>query len=139
MIVPISGSVAQINRAFNLRMNVYQHPTEKRTFYSPDREPSLNLTVPIAHIDGLNNFSIPRPMLTRAQQGQAIAEATGSGPGGNYLGSDMRAAYYGGTNLTGAGQVVGLWESYSYDINDVNLAFSSVGQSYSVPVNNVLL
>jgi hypothetical protein len=139
MIVPISGSVAQINRALNLRMNVYQHPAEKRTFYSPDREPSLNLTVPIAHIAGLNNFSIPRPMFTRAQQGQAIAEASGSGPGGNFLGSDMRAAYYGGTNLTGAGQVVGLWESYSYDINDVNLAFSSAGQSYSVPINNVLL
>jgi len=95
--------------------------------------------VPVWHIAGLDNYSIPRPTLTRATAGQAIANATGSGPGGSYLGSDMRAAYYGGTALTGSGQVVGLWESYSYDINDVNLAFTSVGQSYSVPINNVLL
>jgi subtilase family serine protease len=139
MLVPISGSVAQIEKAFNVSMKIYQHPTENRTFYSPDREPALALSVPLWHIAGLDNFSIPRPMVTKASVGQAIANATGSGPGGSYLGSDMRAAYYGGTALTGSGQVVGLWESYSYDINDVNLAFSSVGQTYSVPINNVLL
>ena len=52
LIVPITGSVAQINKAFNLTMTVYQHPTENRTFYSPDREPSLDLSVPVAHIAG---------------------------------------------------------------------------------------
>jgi len=139
MLVPINGSVAQIEKAFHVSMRIYQHPTENRTFYSPDREPALALSVPVWHIDGLNNFSIPRPMVTKASAAQALANATGSGPGGSYLGSDMRAAYYGGTALTGSGQVVGLWESYSYDINDVNLAFSSAGQSYSVPINNVLL
>src|ERR1700690_2361614 len=142
MIVPINGSVAQIEKAFNLRMNNYRHPTENRTFYSPDREPSLNLSVPVAHIAGLNNFSMPRPAVIKASRENAPANlgAAGSGPGGSsYLASDMRAAYYGGAALTGSGQAVGLLEFDGYYISDVNQTFSSVGQSYSVPINNVLL
>jgi FG-GAP-like repeat/Bacterial Ig-like domain (group 3)/FG-GAP repeat len=119
-------------------MNLYQHPTESRTFYSPDREPALNLSVPVAHIAGLNNFSIPRPMLRRTQD-QVIANVTGSGPGGSYLGSDMRAAYYGRTTLNGNGQAVGLVEFGGYDLSDVNATFSNAGQSYGVAINNVLL
>jgi hypothetical protein len=120
-------------------MKVYWHPTEARTFFSPDREPSLNLNVPVAHISGLNNFSKPHPMLTTAAARRAAATVTGSGPGGSYLGSDMRSAYYGGTALAGSGQAVGLFEFDGYDSSDVNLTFSSASQSYSVPINNVLL
>lgn len=36
LIVPVSGSVAQINSAFNVQMSTYQHPSENRTFFSPD-------------------------------------------------------------------------------------------------------
>jgi hypothetical protein len=139
LIVPITGSVAQINQAFNVTMRVYQHPTENRTFYSPDRQPSLNLGVRVSHIAGLNNFSLPHPRLTQQTTGQAIANVLGSGPGGSYLASDMRAAYYGGTTLTGTGQVVGILEFGGYNLSDVNATFSSAGQTYSVPVNNVLL
>ncbi|MGA9673666.1 MAG: protease pro-enzyme activation domain-containing protein, partial [Terracidiphilus sp.] len=139
LVVPISGSVAEINNAFNLRMSVYQHPTEDRTFFSPDREPSLNLNVPVAHIVGLNNFSLPQSMLRVLQGGAAPADITGSGPGGSYLGSDMRAAYYGGTTLTGNGQAVGLLEFGGYNLSDVTATFTNANQSYSVPVNNVLL
>ena len=63
LLVDINGTVAQIQNAFHVVMTVYKHPTENRTFYSPDREPSLDLGVPISHIAGLNNYSIPRPML----------------------------------------------------------------------------
>lgn len=139
LVVPISGTVDQINTAFHLRMNVYRHPTEDRTFYSPDREPSLDLSVPVAHIAGLNNFHLPQPMLTAPQQGHAVASVTGSGPGGSYLASDMRAAYYGGATLDGNGQSVGLLEFSGYDLSDVNDTFSSAGQSYNVAINNILL
>lgn len=120
-------------------MNVYQHPTELRTFFSPDREPSLDLNVAVAHIAGLDNFSIPRPMIEKKQASQAIASVTGSGPGGSYLGSDMRVAYYGGTTLTGNGQAVGILEFAGYRLSDVNETFDNAGQSYHVPINNVLL
>ena len=95
LIVPITGTAAQVEKAFNVRMNNYRHPTENREFFSPDREPSLNLGVPVAHIAGLNNFSIPRPALTRASGANVTSAQTGSGPDGYFLPSDMRAAYYG--------------------------------------------
>ena len=139
MVVPVAGSVAQVNRAFNVAMRLYRHPTEDRLFYAPDREPTLNLGVRVGHISGLNNFSLPHPAVKMALQGGPVANVTGSGPGGSYLGSDMRAAYYGGTTLTGAGQAVGLLEFGGYNLSDVNSTFSNAGQTYSVPINNVLL
>ncbi len=139
LVVPVSGTVDQINRAFNVRMNVYQHPTEQRTFFSPDREPSLDLIVPVAHISGLNNFSLPHPMVIPPQQGEAVPNVNGSGPSGWYLASDMRAAYYGATTLDGTGQAVGLLEFDGYYASDVAETFTGAGQTYNVPINNVLL
>ncbi|MGD0631821.1 MAG: choice-of-anchor D domain-containing protein [Terracidiphilus sp.] len=114
-------------------MNNYQHPTENRIFFSPDREPSLNLSVPVAHIAGLDNYSMPRPAYT----------VTGSAPDSSYMSSDMRAAYYttteGETGLTGSGQIVGLYAASGYNINDVNTYFSNAGQTNNVPIFNVLL
>ena len=147
LIVPISGTVAQIERAFNVKMNLYQHPTENRTFFSTDREPTLNLKVPVRHIAGLDNYSIPHSGLVRSPDGKPsghivngrLSGTIGSGPYGSFLASDMRAAYYGGTTLTGSGQSVGIVAFDGYDLSDVNNTFSYVGQSYSVPINNVLL
>ncbi|MGA2048709.1 MAG: S53 family peptidase, partial [Terracidiphilus sp.] len=141
LVVPISGTVEQLQAAFHVAMKVYPHPTENRTFFSPDREPSLALNVPISHIAGLNNFSIPRQMVLKGPVVRSLVsdEAQGSGPGGSYLGSDMRAAYYGGTTLTGAGEVVGFLQFDGYNQSDVDLTFSNAGQSYSVPIQNVLL
>ncbi|MBB5061389.1 hypothetical protein HDF16_006125 [Granulicella aggregans] len=139
MVIPLKGTVAAINTALHVRMSLYQHPTENRVFFSPDREPSLALSVPVAHISGLNNFSVPKPMMHRAADGRMAAAVTGSGPNGSYLAGDMRTAYYGGTQLTGMGQAVGLLEFGGYDLNDVKQTFSSVGTSYAVPINNVLL
>jgi subtilase family serine protease len=139
LIVPVSGSVMQVNAAFNVQMNTYQHPTEDRTFFSPDREPSLRLNVPIKHITGLDNFSLPQHFAHRSATSQSVVTVNGSGPGGSYLGSDMRAAYYGGTTLDGTGQAVGLLEFGGYDMTDVTLTFSNAGQTNNVPINNVLL
>ena len=137
LLVDVSGSVAQVEKTLHVVMRLYQHPTENRTFYSPDREPSLNLGVVVAHIAGLNNFSIPQPKFKRNIEGQAVHGNSGTGPGGAYLGGDMRAAYYGGTALTGSGQSVGLLEFDGYNSTDVSSTFD--GQSYNVPIYNVLI
>jgi len=137
LLLDVSGTVAQVNAAFGVSMKVYRDPKGKRTFFSPDREPTLDLSVPIKHIEGLNDFSVPHPMYHVKKNAAVIANVTGSGPGGYYLGSDMRSAYYGGTLLTGAGQSVGLLEFGGYRLSDVNLTFSNAGQAYSVPINNV--
>jgi subtilase family serine protease len=136
LLVHINGTVTQVNKAFHVTMNNYRHPTEKRTFYSPDREPSLELSVPVVHIAGMNNFSIPRPKYKRAPP-NFRRNAIGSGPNGAYLGSDVRIAYYGGTALTGSGQSVGLLEFDGYSTSDVTASFA--GQSNRVPIQNVLI
>jgi len=59
---------------------------------------------------------------------------TGSGPSQSFLGSDMRAAYYGGTALTGAGQSVGLFEFLGTDLVDLTTYYTNVGQTQNVPV-----
>jgi subtilase family serine protease len=138
VLVDINGSVAQIEKAFHVVMMVYQHPTENRTFYSPDREPSLNLSVPVARIAGLNSFSIPRPALKKRPVTQSIhGNATGSGPQGAYRPSDMRAAYYGTGSLTGTGQSVGMLEFDGYNVSDVT--GDEGGVTYTVPITNVLV
>ncbi|MGP7980820.1 MAG: protease pro-enzyme activation domain-containing protein [Syntrophobacteraceae bacterium] len=140
LIVDVAGPVSNIEAAFNVNMGVYQHPTENRTFYAPDREPTADLPFALWHISGLDNFSIPRPAAQRSAAGAKSAPAgTGSGPGGAFLGSDMRAAYYGNGTLTGTGQSVGLFEESPYNISDVNTYFSNVGQTRNVPVNPVSL
>lgn len=57
MDVHLEGSVETIETAFHVTMDVYQHPTENRTFYAPDREPTVDLAVPLWHVSGLDNYS----------------------------------------------------------------------------------
>ncbi|MGB6130465.1 MAG: protease pro-enzyme activation domain-containing protein [Acidobacteriaceae bacterium] len=154
--VPIKGTVAQVNAAFHVIVRAYHHPTENRTFYAPDREPTVDLTVPLWHIAGMSNYSVPHPLSVVAPDGQQ-ADADGSGPGGTYLPEDMRTAYYAATSLTGAGQCIGLAEFDGYNIADVvdnfygaasattngsnySLTYDpSSGGSYTIPINNVLV
>lgn len=161
MVVPVSGTTQQVQNAFNVRMQRYQHPTEPRAFFSPDREPSVPAGVKISHVSGLNNYTLPKPMSLHAAADNSAAHsnaAVGSAPHGSYLPKDMRAAYYGDGELTGAGQTVALIEFDGYHIEDAVLDFAGAatltnngtdnvinytpdpsGPTYSVPVHNVLL
>jgi subtilase family serine protease len=136
LLVDVTGSVANIERAFHVNMGEYQHPTENRTFFAPDREPTADLPVTLWHVTGLDNFSIPHPASLR-QDVSARPMTTGSGPSGYFIGSDFRAAYYGGTALTGSGQSVGLLEFAGYNETDVTHYFSQVHQTLSVTVVGV--
>jgi PKD repeat protein len=153
-IVDVTGPVANIEAAFHVNMGVYQHPTENRTFYAPDREPAADLPVALWHISGLNNFSIPRPAgLRRAPEAERAASGSAPDGSGAYIGSDMRAAYYGSGTLTGIGHTVGVlafgtWlgglsgnVTYNLDMNsvknDVASYFSSVKQPLNVPIYGV--
>ena len=64
-LLDVSGSVADIEKAFHIQMRVYQHPVEARTFFAPDVEPSLDLDTPVLAISGLNNYVRPRPQMHR--------------------------------------------------------------------------
>jgi kumamolisin len=144
MDLQIKGSVSTIQNAFHITLRTYQHPTENRTFYAPDREPTTGLSFPLWHISGLDNYSIPHPLFVKKgdyakahgiDPDAVVPHATtGSGPSASFLGSDMRAAYYGGTTLTGAGQNLGLFEYLGTDLADLDTYFSNVGQTNNVPI-----
>jgi subtilase family serine protease len=144
MEVQIKGSVSAIESAFHVNLLIYRHPTEHRVFYAPDREPSVDLPFPLWHISGLDNYSIPHPMYVKKSDyakahgidpsGIHSHATTGSGPSASFLGSDMRAAYYGGTALTGAGQNLGLFEYLGTDLADLNTYYKNVKQTNSVPI-----
>ena len=142
MVIDVAGRAADIESAFHISINLYQHPTEERTFYAPDREPSIDLDVPLLHASGLDNFTLPVNKHVRSLQSakaNAQSKTTGSGPGGNFIGSDLRAAYYGSGSLTGSGQSVGLFEFAGYQISDVQNYFKKLNQPLNVPVNGVSL
>jgi len=132
--VDIEGPVASVEEAFHVTMGVYRHPTENRTFYAPDREPTPDLAVGLWHIAGLDNYSIPRPALVRRNSNVTPEATTGSCPSASFCGSDMRAAYYGGTALTGAGQSLGLLEYAGTDLADLNTYYTNAGQTNTVPI-----
>jgi len=137
MNLDVTGSVANVEKALHLAMGVYQHPTENRTFFAPDREPALDLALQLWHISGLDNYSIPKPGLVRRDASVLTVNpnaTTGSGPDASFLGSDMRAAYYGGTALTGSGQSIGLFEFLGTDLTDLATYYTNAGQTNHVPV-----
>ena len=139
MDIRLQGTVAQVEKAFHVQMGIYQHPTENRTFFAPDREPSVDLGFQLWHVTGLDNYSLPRPLVVRTQgNGKLGPQATvGSCPGASFCGSDMRAAYYGGSALTGAGQNIGLLEYAGFDIADVNTYYSNAKQTRAFAVTGV--
>ena len=144
MDVQIKGPVSAVETAFHVNMRVYNHPTEARTFYSPDREPVMDLNIPLWHVSGLDNYSLPHPLVVKKSdyaaahgiEPDAVVKhaTTGSGPSASFLGSDMRAAYYGTGSLTGAGQNLGLWEYEGTDLADLTTYFKNVGQTNNVQV-----
>ena len=144
VVLDVSGRVADIERAFRVNLRTYQHPTEARQFFTPDVEPSVDASVPILDISGLDNYILPHSMLHRkSSTGNATpAAATGSGPSDSYIGKDFRTAYAPGVALDGTGQSVGLVDYtngyYKADItNYVNTA--TAGQSIPPSLVNVLL
>jgi len=144
MEVQVQGTVDKVERAFHVTMRNYRHPTENREFFSPDREPTTDMAVKLWHVSGMDNFSIPHPKYVKRSDYAAahgismdavVTHATtGSGPSASFLGSDMRAAYYGGTALTGAGQHVALLEYYGTDLADLTTYYKNIGQTNNVPV-----
>jgi hypothetical protein len=156
LVLDVNGSVQNIEKAFQIILAFYPHPTEPRNFHAPNVEPSVPANIPILDVSGLDDFQPPRPMDLRRPGPQGpkatrltekimpqieediVSFATGGGPGGDFIGADFRAAYAPGVTLTGVGQSVGLFEFGPYFTNDIVLYKQAAGLQ-DVVVTNVLL
>ena len=137
MDVQFTASVASIEQGLPCDHGLYQHPTENRTFFALDREPTGRSAVPALARHGFGQLSDPAAR-ARVEENRGRTEAqatTGSCPEASFCGSDMRAAYYGGTALTGAGQNIGLLEYAGFDIADVNTYYKNAGQTRTFAVD----
>jgi subtilase family serine protease len=137
MDVQLKGTVATIETTFHVTMGLYHDPIQNRDFYAVDREPTVDLPFQLWHVSGLDNYSVPRPALARRGPGVVSAATTGSCPSQSFCGSDMRAAYYEGTSLTGSGQNIGLLEYAGFDIADVNTYYKNAGQTRTAAVTGI--
>src|ERR1035438_7713365 len=86
LLLDVSGNAATIENVFHVTLSVYQHPTENRSFFAPDAEPSIDFNVPVLHVSGLDNFSILHPASLKKNllnnRSAGVAPAAGSGNGG---------------------------------------------------------
>jgi len=111
LVLDVSSPASAVEKAFHIQLHTYQHPTEGREFFAPDTDPTVDARLPMAYVEGLNNFSRPHPKKVKLQA-RGAEPKDGSSPDGNgaIFGDDFRRAYVPGTTLTGAGQSVGFLE-----------------------------
>lgn len=136
----LRGTAARMEQAFDVRLGVYRHPTQNRLFHAPDCTPSADLSIPLQSVIGLDDYAPPHPASLRAKPAPLAGAVplTGSGPGGNLMGSDFRNAYAPGVMLTGAGQTVALVQFDGYYASDIATYAAQAGIT-PVPLRNVLL
>jgi subtilase family serine protease len=144
VVLDVQGRVTDVERAFQVTLRTYRHPTEARNFFAPDTEPSLPANLRVTSIEGLSDYSMPR----RADRRVLAAKVrplsfNGSGPGHEYAGNDFRNAYVPGTTLNGTGQTVALLEYsdyYKVDItNYENIVGGIIGVTNYVPLTNAVV
>jgi subtilase family serine protease len=133
-VMDVEAPASAIRAAFGVTLGIYRHSRDGRLFYAPDREPTMDIGIPVLHISGLDNAEPPAPHgLAHGVKTHAV-QANGSGPSGNYIASDMRAAYAGNTTLNGSGQIVALVEFEGYNITDIKNYFTTLDQTLSVSI-----
>lgn len=141
LLLDVSGPAAVVEKAFHVTLRTYRHPTDGRVFFAPDTEPTLDTSLPVADVSGLETYSRPRPMLHRSTATLTTTPRLGSAPNGfSYFGQDFRSAYAPGTVLDGTGQTVGLVQFEAYYLADItNYATLAGGGRTNIVLQNVLI
>ena len=139
MLLDVEGSVADIEKAFRVTLQVYRHPKEPRMFRAPDIEPSVPSGLKILDVSGLNNYARPRPnshiVKLTTQTSNPIPNA-----GSVASTSDMifRAAYVRARPSGSSGQSVALVQFDGYYTNDIASYVNQAGLP-TVTLTNILL
>ena len=103
LVLSVSAPPSAVEKAFNVSLRTYQHPTESRLFFAPDTEPQVSVDLPVADVQGLSDYAKPHSnMRLQKMDDLKVSPHSGSGASGAYLGDDFRNAYAPDTTLTGA-------------------------------------
>jgi len=130
LLLSVTGTAAQIQQALFCNLD-YRLRDDGTNFVTVDRDPSLNLAVTLLRISGLNDAVPHRPKVHLGEpylpNPSGAPPVPGSGPSGNFGGSDFRNAYAPGVTQTGTGQTVALFQFdgfYAADITAYETLFS---------------
>ncbi|HJT23256.1 MAG TPA: protease pro-enzyme activation domain-containing protein [bacterium] len=139
IVIDAVGSAEVVEKIFNVTLNKYKR-SDNTEFYAPDREPSIEINVPVLHVSGLDNYGIPHPANVAIKNEKSLkfqkpsvssglpAPNFGTGPGwcffphGNtYIGNDFRNLYLPGllSAQNGSGQKIALLEYDGYSQADI--------------------
>jgi hypothetical protein len=139
LVLDVTGPVAKVEQAFQLKLRRFKHPTEARDFFAPDVEPLVATNLALADVSGLSDFKRPQPKLVKPKTISArVLPKSGSAPNGDFIGNDFRAAYVPGTTLTGAGQQVGLLQFDGFYASDIADYRTTAGLA-AIPIQTVLV
>jgi subtilase family serine protease len=130
LLIDATGSVAQVQRAFNVQINNYK--LGNHTFYANTSSPSVPTSISqlITSIGGLDNSVQYHPLYTKLARynhnlGVAFAGPSGFGP------KDLSAAYDAtplqSSGIQGDNQTVALFELDGYQLSDVKQYFQTYG------------
>jgi kumamolisin len=75
--VDVGGTIAQLNEALNVTFENYQR-YDGSIYYAPDRQPSIDSSVPLLGVSGLDNCYLPIPANADQPEGQPDAGSAGS-------------------------------------------------------------
>ena len=129
LVLDVVGPASALEAAFGVRL-VLAARADGTTFYRPDRAPSLDLSLPILAVEGLDDFERP------VDNGYA----SGTGAHGYLSPVDLRNAYLGGgATISAAGQYVGVvgGASACFAQADVD-AYAALASFQVTPVQTIL-
>jgi kumamolisin len=120
-VLPVTGAASKLQSLFAVTFKDYRDPASGRVYYAADEDATIPsaLVAKVNGVIGLSSASHFRPLVKRAPAGNARS-AAGTGPGGTYLASDLRAAYsiY-PPDSSAPRQTVAVFEQGGFDPNDV--------------------
>ncbi|MGH7270229.1 MAG: protease pro-enzyme activation domain-containing protein, partial [Polyangiaceae bacterium] len=130
--VSLVGTADEVEQAFYVNMVEAQRP-DGTTFYTPDRQPSIDLSLPMQSASGFDDYPPPTPksMMTGPPNGTTLVSADLRG---EYLGYGTTPC----TSLTGANQSIGivaLMAPYDADIAQ----YQTISQLTGVPAIRTVL
>ncbi len=141
MLLDVIGHATEVEGAFHLKLQKFQHPTEAREFFAPNAEPSVSSRLPMADVQGLTDYFRPRPHFKHSVASR-VSPRSGTSPDGlgEYFGDDFRKAYAAGTTNTGTGQIVGLLQFDGFYTNDIiSYARAAGGGRTNIPIQTILM
>ncbi len=133
VVLDVTGTAANIQQAFHVTLRTYYNSAAARVFFAPDSTPTVDATLPVLDVSGMDNYYIPQPNLKPMASAGNNAPNAGSGPSGSYQGNDFRKAYVPGSTLNGAGQNVGLLQFDGFYPSDVAAYANQIGLTTNVP------